>query len=257
LEGYGEPEQTHPRRFRHPHNFTFSGKLIKAGKYALYSIPNKNEWTLILSTDTGLWGTHTKTSTLQENLPMTQQRLPIMKLHAWLAGFFLPIGVMFFVTGALYTWGTKGSYETTTETLALESPLKKEDLTGLHGLVVAQLGQQDLAHPSGGFKVKSAGTSFYFEWTGSNRDVVLSPTANPLEAKLQIKNTTLHRRLVQLHKAKGGKLFKIMAAALTIGLLLLFASGLRLAWAQVQVKKAAIVGLALGSLVFVLAVALS
>ncbi|MCY7411216.1 MAG: DUF2911 domain-containing protein [Chitinophagales bacterium] len=32
------------------------GKNVPAGKYALYSIPGKNSWTIIISKDTSLWG---------------------------------------------------------------------------------------------------------------------------------------------------------------------------------------------------------
>lgn len=34
----------------------FGGVDVPAGKYALYTIPNKDEWTVILSKDTTLWG---------------------------------------------------------------------------------------------------------------------------------------------------------------------------------------------------------
>ncbi|OAI41946.1 hypothetical protein AYO41_01360 [Verrucomicrobia bacterium SCGC AG-212-E04] len=34
----------------------FGGKDVPAGKYALYTIPGQNEWTVILSSDTTLWG---------------------------------------------------------------------------------------------------------------------------------------------------------------------------------------------------------
>lgn len=34
----------------------FGGVDVPAGKYALYTIPNQNEWTVILSKDTTLWG---------------------------------------------------------------------------------------------------------------------------------------------------------------------------------------------------------
>ena len=36
----------------------FGDKEVPAGKYALYTIPNKNEWTIILSKDTSLWGSN-------------------------------------------------------------------------------------------------------------------------------------------------------------------------------------------------------
>ena len=35
-------------------------------------------------------------------------RSALMKAHALLAAFILPVAIMFFVTGALYTWGKKG-----------------------------------------------------------------------------------------------------------------------------------------------------
>ncbi|MBD0832272.1 DUF2911 domain-containing protein [Aestuariibaculum sediminum] len=36
----------------------FGGKTIKAGTYALYTIPGEKEWTIILSSDTDAWGAY-------------------------------------------------------------------------------------------------------------------------------------------------------------------------------------------------------
>ena len=184
-------------------------------------------------------------------------RSKLITLHAALAGFFLPVGVMFFITGALYTWGQKGSYQTTTVEIPLSAPLNKEDQAGMVALVNTQLEQREIAPPSGKPKVKSAGTSFYLEWTGSNRDVQLAPTSDPAVGSLKIKDTTLYRRMVQLHKAKGGQAFKVVAALLTVGLLMLFASGFRLALAAPATKRATLAGLGAGSLLFILAILLS
>lgn len=35
---------------------TIQGKQIKAGSYALFTIPNENEWTIILNSDLDFWG---------------------------------------------------------------------------------------------------------------------------------------------------------------------------------------------------------
>ena len=35
---------------------TFGGKKVKAGAYALFSIPGKDEWTIILNSDLDYWG---------------------------------------------------------------------------------------------------------------------------------------------------------------------------------------------------------
>ena len=37
-------------------DFTFNGAAVGAGEYALFTIPGENEWTIILSTQTTLWG---------------------------------------------------------------------------------------------------------------------------------------------------------------------------------------------------------
>jgi hypothetical protein len=77
----------------------------------------------------------------------------------------------------------------------------------LVALATKELKKQNVEPPSGQAKIKRIGSSFKLEWTGSNIDIVVEPTLQPLIAKLQIKNTSWHRQFVQLHKAKGGALF--------------------------------------------------
>ena len=40
------------------HDVVFGDQEVKAGTYVLYAIPDKNEWTLILSSNTDVWGTY-------------------------------------------------------------------------------------------------------------------------------------------------------------------------------------------------------
>ncbi len=35
---------------------TFAGKPVKAGTYALFTIPDEKEWTVILNSELGQWG---------------------------------------------------------------------------------------------------------------------------------------------------------------------------------------------------------
>ncbi len=37
---------------------TFANQKVKSGDYSLWTIPNKNEWTIILNKETGQWGTN-------------------------------------------------------------------------------------------------------------------------------------------------------------------------------------------------------
>ena len=183
-------------------------------------------------------------------------RQTLMKIHALIAALILPVALMFFVTGALYTWGVKGSYETTVHTIELEQALQPQ-LHEMQAIVIEKLDSLALAAPTGNAKVKQLGTSFSLEWTGSNRDVILEPTQNLLTAELKIKDTSWYRNFVQLHKAKGGTLFKVYAAFLASALLVLLLSGFVMAWKTPRLRKASVIASAVGIATFVCMVALS
>jgi Protein of unknown function (DUF2911) len=52
----------------------FGGQPIKAGTYSLYTIPNEKEWTIILNSQTGQWGTeyNKKSDVLRVQAPAQQ-----------------------------------------------------------------------------------------------------------------------------------------------------------------------------------------
>ncbi len=177
-------------------------------------------------------------------------RLILMKVHVLIAVFILPIAIMFFVTGAFYTWGIKGDYETTVQKLHLKIPLQ-EERSYLINVVETELNKQQVSLPTGKAKIKKIGQSFQLEWTGSSKDVVLEPTSDPLIAQLKIKNTGWHRHFVQLHKAKGGVAFKIYATILAVGLLFLLISGFIMAWQLPKLRKMTLISTMLGLIFFV------
>ena len=59
----------------------------------------------------------------------------------------------FFVTGAFYTWGIKGEYETTVQKLSLKTPLQ-EELSHLVNAVEQELNKQEVSLPTGKAKIK-------------------------------------------------------------------------------------------------------
>ena len=167
-----------------------------------------------------------------------------------LAAFILPAAIMFPVTGALYTWGIKGSYETTVYQLKLDQPLQ-QDKKKLVERVKQTLMLKELPLPSGKPKVKTAGNSFYLEWTGANLDVILEPGPNQLIAELKVKQTTNYRRLVQLHKAKGGIEFKIYAAVFATALLTLLLTGCLMALQMPKFRLPFFLSMSTGIAVFI------
>jgi hypothetical protein len=176
-------------------------------------------------------------------------RNKLLTVHLWLAAFFLPIAIMFATTGGLYTISIKGSYVETSRTLQLEQPLAPE-LSALTRVVEQALDAEGTPHPSGAASVKKAGTSFELEWTGADRDVVLKPAADPLQATLVVKDTTPWRHLVQLHKAKGSDLAKAISVVWAIGLVVILVSGLLMAWNVPVYRRKAITAGALGLVTF-------
>jgi hypothetical protein len=180
----------------------------------------------------------------------------LTSLHTILAAFFLPMGLMYAITGGLYGLDIKGGYRTAEHSLALTEPLPS-DLAGLAAITQAELKSRNIDLPTGTAGVRKVGTSFAFEWSGTRRDVELAPTANPLVATLKIKDTTPHRFFVQLHKAKGATAFKWFAAVWMVGLVLLFITGGILAIAAKPFRKLAIPSAILGAIAFVVLAAIS
>ncbi len=177
-------------------------------------------------------------------------RPTLMKAHALLAAFILPVAMMFFITGAFYTWGIKGEYETVVHQIKLDQPLQKK-LSELVLLAETELTKRNIAVPTGQAKIKTIGESFKLEWTGSSRDVVIEAGSQPLVARLQIKNTSWYRQLVQLHKAKGGTPFKVYAAVLSTALLLLLFTGFIMAWKTPKLRQLTLTSTVFGIAVFI------
>lgn len=180
----------------------------------------------------------------------------LIKLHVVLAAVMLPAIVLFLVTGSLYTWGIKGEYHTQTVELALARPLQKDQVV-LTQVATQALAAHQVELPSGKPSLKKMGEAYQLEWTGADRDVLLEPTADPLKATLTIKDTSWYRHIVQLHKAKGGVVFKVYAAAAALSLLLLLISGVTLALQMPKLRAITLGSLGGGVLLCALAIVLS
>lgn len=177
-------------------------------------------------------------------------RKTLLTIHLALAAFFLPIALMFALTGGLYTLSIKGGYDETQRSVALDAPLVPE-LGALVARVERELAAAAVDVPTGGAAIKKAGTSFELEWTGVYRDVVLRPTTNPLEAELIIKDTGPWRHAVQLHKAKGSDIAKALSVAWAAGLICVLLSGMAMAWMAPPYRRMAIKASAAGAVTFV------
>jgi hypothetical protein len=178
------------------------------------------------------------------------KRQVLITVHTLLAAFTLPTALMFMITGALYTWGFKGGYDTETHEIALSQAVSA-NLDVLQPIAVAELEARGISAPEGKPQIKKYGSHFMLEWTGSSKDVILEPTVDPLVAKLTVKNTTWYRTLVQLHKAKGGTAFKVYAAGFAIALAMILLSGFVMAWQVPRLRRTTMTATILGIVTFV------
>lgn len=182
--------------------------------------------------------------------------MTLTKIHMVLAAFMFPVALMFLVTGGLYTWGISGSYNSANHVVALTQPLTKDE-AALAALARSELSKRGITEPTGKPRVRSIGEGYQLEWTGSKRDVLLEPTADPLQAKLTVKETSWYRNFVQLHKAKGGLIFKIYAAALSVALFILLATGFLMAWRVPSFRRTANISALAGIVLFIVALVIS
>lgn len=77
LQPYGEVWRTGANEatiFEVKQDVKVAGKDLKAGKYTLWTIPNEANWTIILNSETGQWGTNydAKTDVLRVDVPATK-----------------------------------------------------------------------------------------------------------------------------------------------------------------------------------------
>jgi hypothetical protein len=63
---------------------TFGGKPIKAGKYSMFAVPGKDTWTVILNSNTTMWGTdhdqHADQDVVKVDVPVMNLSTPVDQL---------------------------------------------------------------------------------------------------------------------------------------------------------------------------------
>ncbi len=182
--------------------------------------------------------------------------MKLMKFHMYLGLLFVAPALMFPLTGGLYTFGIKGNYDTSRHEISIETEMTP-DLAVLEPLLRQMLEDRKLDTPSGTLQIRKAGTSWQLEWTGSRQDILLEPTASPHIAALTVKETTAHRFFVQLHKAKGGILFKLLVAGFALSLVTLVTTGFLLAIQKPKLRKHAWILPACGIFIFLVVAFLS
>lgn len=142
-----------------------------------------------------------------------------VKVHLYIASFFLPALLLMAVSGGLYLNGIKGTVETSaveiTNPVSIDpnSPDLKQDIDGL-------LQSNGIVH---NFEyVKVSGSTLITRPTSRDYYSVDASSENPV---VKLHKPDLVKRLVELHKGHGPGLFKTLQKVMAVALVIILLSG--------------------------------
>ncbi len=176
-------------------------------------------------------------------------RFHIIQLHMYLAAFLLPLALMYFISGALYTADVKGSVDKQMITVKLAQPFTP-NLEQMLGKAEQVLADHKLPLPDGEPLLKKKKGSYELSWGDLQYAVKYEPTSNPMVAKLTFRERSALAQVMRIHRADAGVGFKVFAIILVAGLLLMFASGVYMAMTVPKFRKPAFIAMTLGLITF-------
>jgi hypothetical protein len=179
---------------------------------------------------------------------MKIQRMLIIKIHAILACFFMPMALLYFISGALYSFDIKGDVDKQVYTVALDRPFTP-DLAQLSEYAKTALNQHELTQPTGNASITRKRRSSEYRWGDLQRLVVIEPTANPLEVKLVYRQRSPLTQLMRVHRAEAGSTIRLYSLSMVVSLILILGSGVFLAVGMPKLRRTALLALGAGSIV--------
>jgi len=181
-------------------------------------------------------------------IKMKMPRMLIMKIHAILACFFMPLAILYFISGALYSFDIKGHVDKQVYTLALNRPFAP-DLAQLSELAKTALDQRKLSLPTGNPAIKQKKGSYEYSWGDLQRQVVIHPTGNPLRVKLTYRQRSPLTQVMRVHRADAGSLVRSYSLTMVVSLITILVTGVFLAVGTPKLRRIALVALGAGCLV--------
>ena len=181
----------------------------------------------------------------------------LRSFHAYLAMFFLPAVILFAVTGSLYIFGIKGDLNTKSYQIQLSQSLPRPlalNIEAQEKVMVDYAREHGIEVPEGKAQKGRMGVTL---GNPAGYHLVLIPDRTENSAELQVNQPGLYYKIVLLHKAKCGWVFKIFGVATGICLVLLYVSGIILIWKNIRLKNKALILCGIGLLAIIVAGLLS
>jgi hypothetical protein len=174
----------------------------------------------------------------------SKARILWIKWHAYLSCFFLPLALIYALTGLLYLLEVKGGASETFE-LPYSSASWPDSEQEARKALESILKQQDALHhlplPKNYFSSPD-----WQGWYDIHQEISLVAEDEDHGSKLVIEKNNLMRQLMYIHKGIAGNIFKVLGILLAISLLFSIISGAIVALAMPKLKKNATIACVLG-----------
>ncbi len=175
-------------------------------------------------------------------------RILWMKLHAYFACFFLPVTLLYVVTGVLYLFDIKGGVkEEFKYPLALTQGWPESQQAAQHLVEKKLAGLYHPALPEDYYPEEGG-----HDWYGFKQEVILISTDDASQARLIIKEHDVWHQLLLIHKGHAGKLFWLFGIFLGVSLFFSLVSGFVLVFQMPKLKGSAFITFVAGTLVLAL-----
>lgn len=182
---------------------------------------------------------------------MRNFKMQLIQAHVVMSSFIFPAAILFIVTGVSEIWKIGGSKTMTSVTVHLPSPVPTE-MSDLIQIIERELSERELHAPTGNIKRKSeSGESItLIEWHGAAREVRLTHQKGYSVATIDIIENDLYKRMVQLHKSKGGLAFKIYSTLVAFVLFFVLATGVVMIWQSRKLRNYFSMSFLFGTMLF-------
>lgn len=168
----------------------------------------------------------------------SKTRILWIKWHAYLSCFFLPLALLYTLTGALYLLDIEGGFEAS-HRYQIEWPNPE---TGWFDREAAKaiILNSDVIEPHLPLPANYWQESDLHGWWGFHQYYALAPSETPGQLTLQIEEYDLWHQLVFIHKGLAGKIFWVLGLLLGCSMLISLVSGAVVALAMPKLRRNAI-----------------
>ncbi|MCL6415083.1 hypothetical protein MIB92_05430 [Aestuariirhabdus sp. Z084] len=173
-----------------------------------------------------------------------------IKLHAYLACFFLPMTALYIATGVLYLFHIEGGLNAESEHVIVLADGWPETEQEAEAIVRDRLPTVSEVSLHEEYYVEEG----LHEWYGYKGEIILVPSAQADRAILIIKEHDLWKQLLWIHKGLGGIFFWVFSILFGGNLLFSIISGVVISLRVPKLKRNSLRAMLSGALVLVLGV---